>query len=155
MRTTPKILVVDDSEDAVFLTQRLLRATGFTPPYVTASGGTEAIELLGASKARFDLVLLDIRMPRCDGFDVLAWIRAQSDLRELLVIMLSTSDEDRDVARARQEGANGYVVKYPSTADFSDVLAKIAPELGTAAASPVGSTVPAQSRGSAWPFPTR
>lgn len=155
MHPAPKILVVDDSEDAAFLTQRLLRATGFGPPIATATGGVEAIELLRASAAHFDLVLLDIRMPRCDGFDVLKWIRAHSDLSGLLVVMLSTSDEERDLMQARQHGANGYVVKYPSVAELSEVFAKIAPEYCPAAASAVASTAPAQSRGSAWPFTTR
>ncbi len=155
MNNTPKILVVDDSEDSVFLTERLLRSTGFTPPFLVAKGGMEAIELLGSNASDVDLVLLDIRMPRCDGFDVLEWIRAHSGLHQLLVVMLSTSDEERDVSRARERGANGYVVKYPSTWELSEVLAQIAPQFGAPPAKPARTRASRPTRESAWPFPTR
>jgi DNA-binding response OmpR family regulator len=58
-----------------------------------------------------DLVLLDIKMPGTDGFEVLRWIRAHWEFRELCVVMLTSSDEIRDVNQAYKLGANSFLVK--------------------------------------------
>jgi len=70
------------------------------------------------------LILLDIKMPKLDGFEVLRWIRKQNALRELPVIILSGSDEPRDLKRATELGATDYVVKHPKPEALAQLLAE-------------------------------
>jgi len=72
------------------------------------------------------LLLLDLKMPRMDGFDVLEWVRSQKSLRRLLVVVFSSSEEIGDINRAYDLGANSYLVK---PADFDELL-KLAEDLG-------------------------
>lgn len=120
---TPRLLLVllaDDNEDHRFLTKRAIetvREDG-TPVFrvVTVSDGDEAIDYV-RQRGRFthaprpDFVLADIKMPRKDGFAVLADLKGDPATRAIPVIMLTSSDTDRDVARAYALGANSYVTK--------------------------------------------
>lgn len=129
-----KILIVDDTDDDAFFTGRLLQAAGLPPPFTIATGGPQAIDVLSADPT-FDLVLLDVRMPQYDGFAVLAWIRERPALAHLRVVMLTTSGEESDLARARHSGADGYFAKYPPPARFAAELAAIVPRLALAGAA--------------------
>lgn len=124
-----KILIVDDTEDDAFFTGRFLQSIGLQPPFVTALGGPQAIEVLTRTPDDFALALLDIRMPQFDGFAVLEWIRARPSLGHLCAVMLTTSNEDCDVQRAQQGGANGYFVKYPAPGKFAAILSTLVPDL--------------------------
>src|ERR1043165_791986 len=106
------ILVVDDSSDDQFLAQHVLEIAGFCPPFHVCGSGPDAMELLqNSTAADIRLVLLDIRMPMMDGFEVLKWIRNQPHLSHVKVVMHSTSDVTEDVNRARELGADGYIAK--------------------------------------------
>jgi CheY-like chemotaxis protein len=72
------------------------------------------------------LVLLDLKMPRVGGFEFLQQVRADAGLRMLPVVALSSSREDRDVQRAYDLGANGYVVKSIDFADYRETLKSVA-----------------------------
>lgn len=119
---TVRALIVDDNEDDAFLTKRMLEQIGFAPPFEVVTSGAEATLLLEKRPSAFDFVFLDIRMPQMDGFDVLRWIRAQATSGMMNVVMLTTSDDPRDVARARELGANGYLLKTTSAAKCAAIL---------------------------------
>jgi CheY-like chemotaxis protein len=120
------ILLAEDEEDYVLLIKRAFsRANILNPLYVVWNGEEVIYYLKGQGKysnrAEYplpDLLLLDIKMPRVNGFEVLTWIRQQKELSGLRVLMLTSSDEIRDVNRAYQMGANSFLVK-PS--DFDDL----------------------------------
>ena len=71
------------------------------------------------------LLLLDLKMPKLDGFDVLRWLQRQPELRRLVVTVLSSSNESRDVNLAYDLGANSYVVKPVSTTGYTNIVEKL------------------------------
>ena len=93
------ILLVDDNEDDIFFSKHALREAQITNPYQTVTDGKEAIDYLSgagkfADRTQFPLpglMLLDLKMPRKTGFDVLQWVREQTHLRTLPIIILTTS----------------------------------------------------------------
>jgi CheY-like chemotaxis protein len=113
------ILVVEDSADDVFLLKRALAKGGLNPRMHTVSDGEEAVDYFTgngryADRAQYplpDLVLLDLKMPRMNGFDVLKWLRQQPQLVCLVVVALSTSDEPEDIQRTYELRANSYLTK--------------------------------------------
>jgi CheY-like chemotaxis protein len=114
--TSPVILSVDDDDNDAFLLQSAFRSTGFTARVHFAMDGEEALDHLKGTDSMQppDLVLLDLKMPRLDGFDVLQWIRSQEDLRTVPVAVFTSSEHCEDIRKAYADGANLYVVK-PST----------------------------------------
>jgi DNA-binding response OmpR family regulator len=102
-----RILVVDDEEEIRDLAAAVLSDAGLD--VATAASGEEAIGRL--SSEPFDLVLLDINMPRMDGWETLRLIRADERLGELGVVMFSVKGEVRDKVHSLQEGASDYVTK--------------------------------------------
>ncbi|HLI21807.1 MAG TPA: SpoIIE family protein phosphatase [Stellaceae bacterium] len=106
--TGARILVVDDVEDNRHLLTRRLNREGYRD-VVTAADGEEALALL-ADKV-FDLVLLDVMMPKCDGYQVLERLRADGKLHELPVIMISALNEIDSIVRCIQLGAVDYLPK--------------------------------------------
>lgn len=117
-----RILLVDDNEDHRFLTKRALAALRDELPVEpeVARDGQEALDrLLGPQDdALPDLVLLDIKMPRKDGFEVLEALRANPRTRGLHVVMMTSSENAADVARATALGADGYLTKAMDPAAF-------------------------------------
>ncbi|MDP2309089.1 MAG: response regulator [Pseudomonadota bacterium] len=118
----PPILVVDDEPDDLFFFQRAAAAANLANPIDTAEDGDAAIAWLSACAAgeaghRVPIaVILDLKMPRRSGFEVLAWIRKNEGLRRMPVVIYTSSGLDPDVARAYDLGANSYLVK-PVTFD--------------------------------------
>lgn len=118
------ILLVEDREaDAVLLQYAFQRAEITTPLQVVTDGQMAIDYLVGAGKfndrAQFPLpglVLLDLKLPHVMGMDVLAWIRQQPALKRLIVIILSGSVIEGDIARAYELGVNAFLVK-PSDMD--------------------------------------
>jgi CheY-like chemotaxis protein len=121
------ILVADDDQNDVFFLRRAFQKSGLEHSVVHVSDGQEAIEYLrGGSnysdRARFPLpalLLLDLKMPKVDGFDVLNWLRGRADFKEMPVVVLSSSSREDDIQRARSLGADDYRVK---PADFEQLL---------------------------------
>jgi two-component system response regulator len=122
---TKAILLVEDEDHDVFFMQLALEEAGANNPLSVARDGREAIAYLkGEDKfaSRHDfplpgLVLLDLRLPRVPGLQVLKWIREQPGFMKLPVIICSSSSQDSDVDTAYRLGANGYLVKPSHTAD--------------------------------------
>ena len=120
-----RVLVVDDDPADAALVFTAIDAGPFPCEVDRARDGVEALEKLRARirlTEHHHLVLLDINMPRKNGFQVLAEMRADPDLRHLPVVMLSTSAATRDVANAYQSGAQGYVTKPMDIDDLFDAI---------------------------------
>ena len=107
------ILIVDDSADDRELLLEALKSAGVTQPLEQVGDGRQALARLAAAPLPC-LVLLDIKMPYADGFEVLAKVRADPALRMLQVVMLTGSAQPRDVERAYRLGVNAFLVKPPS-----------------------------------------
>jgi CheY-like chemotaxis protein len=113
------ILLVDDSEDDCTLMRRAFSKAKLLNPLLAVRSGEEAIDYLNgvgkyANRAEYPLpalILLDIKMPGMEGLEVLRWIRNQPGLRTLRVVMLTTSNDLRDVNAAYQLGANSFLTK--------------------------------------------
>jgi two-component system chemotaxis response regulator CheY len=102
-----KILAVDDSSSIRKMVEFSLKSKGFQ--VTTAADGQEALELLAKDKP--DAIILDINMPRLDGFGVLKKIRADKAYASIPVMMLTTEGQDEDMETALSLGANHYIVK--------------------------------------------
>ncbi|MBQ1650121.1 MAG: response regulator [Prevotella sp.] len=102
-----KILVVDDIPLNVLLVKKMLQPLGFDTS--EAEDGVVAMEKIGADKP--DLILLDLMMPRMDGFEVLRRLRASDDTKSIPVIILSALNSNDDVAKGISMGAEDYITK--------------------------------------------
>lgn len=125
----PTILLAEDDPDDAFLLQRALRKASFDNPVVHVHDGVEATDYLAGAGAFDDrevhplpaVILLDLKMPRRSGFEVLAWLRDQPSLGRLPVVVLTSSRESADVNRAYELGANSYLVKPGSNEDLLEI----------------------------------
>jgi len=113
------VLLVEDNPDDVALIQRAFRKANIANPLRVVTDGEEAVAYLAgrgeyADRARHPLpvlVLLDLKLPKRSGHEVLAWLRSQEGLRRLPVAVLTSSREAADVNRAYDLGANAYLQK--------------------------------------------
>ena len=128
------ILVVDDSKDDVFLLCRAFTRAGLDPSLIHVRDGEEAVDYLSGENGFTDrsryplprLMLLDIKMPKLDGFDVLRWLLTRKDLEKIPVVMLSSSFQQEDVVRAKVLGATDYLTKPTGFEGFTQVVQTIA-----------------------------
>lgn len=126
-------LLVEDSEDDVVLLQRSFAKNKIVNPLRVVRNGQEAILYLEGTgryrnRAEYPLpsiILLDLKMPGIDGFEVLEWVRQQPSLRMLRIIVLTSSDAISDVNRAYQLGANSFLVKPNDLHDLNLLTAAI------------------------------
>ena len=116
------ILLVDDNPDDVTFTLRAFRKNNFSNEIVVASDGEQALQILLPENAvpafQPSLVLLDIKLPKVDGLEVLRRIRADARTRSLPVVVLTTSSEDTDIASSYRLGANSFVRKPVVFSEF-------------------------------------
>ncbi|MEM9859394.1 MAG: response regulator [Bacteroidota bacterium] len=109
------ILLVEDNEDDVILTMRALKKKNIMNEVVVASDGVEALELLFGTEEKEalvpSLILLDLKMPKMDGLDVLKAINENEQTKMLPVVVLTTSDEEDDMVKSYRLGANSYIRK--------------------------------------------
>lgn len=111
-----EILMVEDCPDDVDLTQESLRGTKMNYRLSVVEDGVEAMAFLKkegkyASSPRPDLVLLDLKLPKKDGHEVLSEIKGNPDLRRIPVVVLTTSQDERDIFKAYDHYASCYVTK--------------------------------------------
>jgi CheY-like chemotaxis protein len=115
----PLILLVEDRDDDVLMLRRSFQKAGINNPMQVVGDGEEAISyLLGTGKfsdrVEFplpELILLDLKMPKIDGFEVLRWLRSQRNFSGIRVVVLSSSESIQDVNLAYNLGANSFLVK--------------------------------------------
>ena len=123
------LLLVEDNEDDVFLMRRALKQAEIHNPLYVVADGEQAVDYLAGNGEFNDreqypfpaLVFLDLKLPFKSGHDVLAWIRHEAELVELVVVVLTSSDETSDIDRAYKLGANSYLVKPPSLIQLRDL----------------------------------
>jgi CheY-like chemotaxis protein len=113
------VLLVEDNPKDVFLIQRALRKAQIATPMQVVNDGDAAVQYLSGEVPYGDrtshplpvVVLLDLKLPRRSGAEVLSWIRQQPELRRLPVVVLTSSREYKDINRIYDLGANAYIVK--------------------------------------------
>lgn len=113
------ILLVENNQDDILLILRAFKRAGVTRPIQSVTSGMDAVTYLRGDVPYSNrknnplpvVVLLDIKMPGMDGFEVLSWIRRQWAFLQLPVVMLTNSDHIRDVNEAYHRGANSFLVK--------------------------------------------
>jgi DNA-binding response OmpR family regulator len=121
------ILLVEDNADDEELCVRALRRSHIKNEIVVAHDGVEAVEYLLDQNAcdRPHLVLLDLKLPRLDGLQVLERLRADARTRTTPVVVLTTSDEQRDLVESYDLGANSYIRKPVDFGQFSEAIRAI------------------------------
>jgi len=128
---TRAILLVDDDENDVLIMTMALQKVGLTCSLRVARDGREAQEYLGGTGKFSDrqayplpyLILMDLKLPRVMGLEVLKWLRKRPEFDSIIVLVLSSSPMPEDIQSAYQLRANGYLVK-PSGLDKLQVMAQ-------------------------------
>jgi DNA-binding response OmpR family regulator len=124
--STKLILLVEDDPDHELLTIRALKKSQIANEVRVARDGEEAIDLLlGEKPVRPQVVLLDLKLPKVDGLEVLRRIRADDATKMLPVVVLTSSDEERDVVRSYQLGVNSYIRKPVNFTDFAEATRQL------------------------------
>ena len=137
MNAPPRILLIDDDPAGAELTIAALHELGLGQNIVVASDGEEALDYLfrrnsftHAPDAPPSVVLLDLKMPKVDGHEVLRQIRGDARLQRTHVVVLTSSDQESDIARSRALGMDAYLVKPTSIAELIDALGRLLPAWG-------------------------
>ena len=124
------ILLVEDNPDDEELTKRALLKSNIANEIIVARDGQEAIDYIFAKGSFKDrnirdlpvLVLLDLKLPKVDGLEVLREIRASDWTRTMPVVVLTSSKEDEDIIKSYRTGANSYIVKPVDFKQFSEAI---------------------------------
>ena len=109
-----RVLIVDDEPNIVISLEFLMRREGFE--VTVARDGEEALSAI--SQERPDLVLLDVMMPKLNGFEVCEQVRANRSLADMRVIMLTAKGREAEISKGLSLGADGYITKPFSTRDL-------------------------------------
>ncbi|GAA3765152.1 response regulator [Terriglobus aquaticus] len=120
------ILLVEDDPDHEALTIRALRKSNIVNDVAIARDGEEAVNmLLGPNPIKPQVILLDLKLPKLDGLEVLRRIRESDTTRTLPVVILTSSDEERDVVRSYSLGVNSYIRKPVNFSDFAEATRQL------------------------------
>jgi CheY-like chemotaxis protein len=135
MTTQVTILVVDDDEGHIELVRRNLRRAGITNPIEVVPSGRAALDFIfgpagregGGSRTSSDdlLILLDINMPGIDGVEVLRQVKADPEARRIPVLMLTTTDDPREIDRCYELGCNIYITKPVDPTEFMVAIQRL------------------------------
>ena len=127
-----KILLVEDDPNDVELTLMALDANRLANEVVVARDGEEALDYLyyrGTYASREvgnpSVVLLDLKLPKVDGLEVLKQVKADPDLKKVPIVILTSSHEEQDLVRSYDSGVNAYVVKPVGFESFVDVVKEV------------------------------
>jgi len=128
------ILVADDEKNDIFFLRRAFQKAGLNALIIGVPDGEEVEKYLSgedsfSDRSRFPLpglLVLDIKMPKRDGFDVLKWLQGRDELKDMTVVMLSSSSQDSDIRRARELGARDYFVKPSDFEQLTELVQTIA-----------------------------
>jgi CheY-like chemotaxis protein len=128
-----KIFLIEDNPDDVVLTERALVRNGILCDILLAKDGEEAVKTIDSmveamrdnSDAIPDLTLLDLKLPKIDGFEVLRYLRTLSSMKSIPVVVLTSSGEERDIAACYEFGANSYIQKPVDFEQFSETVKQV------------------------------
>ncbi len=120
-----KILLVEDNPDDIALTTRAFRKYNLVNKIDIARDGVEAIEYLKNNQNLPSLVLLDIKLPKVDGLEVLQFIRKNESTNLLPVVILTSSKEERDLIESYKLGANSFVRKPVDFDEFMEAVKEL------------------------------
>jgi two-component system, response regulator len=125
------ILLVEDNDDDVQLTRRALKRNNIANELIVMGDGVTALEYLraaanGDGQSRLPaLILLDLKLPKMDGLEVLERLRADPRLRRQPVVILTSSNEARDILKSYDNGANSYIRKPVDFEQFSAAVKQL------------------------------
>ncbi len=120
------ILLVEDDPDHELLTIRALKKSNIANDVSVARDGEEALNLLfGEKPISPQVILLDLKLPKVDGLEVLRRIRESEQTRMLPVVVLTSSDEERDLVRSYQIGVNSYIRKPVNFNEFAEATRQL------------------------------
>jgi len=123
---TKMILLVEDDPDHELLTIRALKRSNIGNDVCVARDGEEAINmLLGENPIQPQVILLDLKLPKVDGLEVLRRLRENPGTRMLPIVVLTSSDEERDLVRSYQLGVNSYIRKPVNFNDFAEATRQL------------------------------
>ena len=128
------ILLVEDRDDDVYLVRHALAKARVYNPFFVVTDGEQAIAYLEgrdkyANREEYpppDIMLLDLKMPRMDGFEVLQYVRSRDDFKALRIIALTSSEDLFDVNKAYEMGANSFLVKPLEFENYSAMMRTLA-----------------------------
>lgn len=123
------ILMADDDDDDYLLTKKALEGTSLLGGLVRVRDGAELFEYLtatgeheGKKTTRPDVILLDLNMPRMDGREALRALKANDELRDIPVVVFTTSKAEEDIIRSYQLGVNSFITKPVTFEGLTDVM---------------------------------
>lgn len=128
MPSHPPILVIDDEPTDTYFLRRALKQAGIPNPVIGCGDGEEAVTFLESAKfggQRPCLIFLDMKMPRMNGPEFLAWIRDHAEFADLKIVVLSSSNLPQDRERAMGLGAHDYLVKFPQPAELAALVGNV------------------------------
>jgi len=123
------VLLVEDDSNDIFLVERSFRKAGIAARIDSVMDGEIAVDYLTRrleTSVLPDLVILDLKLPKLNGLEVLEWIRQQPELAHLPVVMLTSSSERSDIDRATQLGVTAYALKPSRYDDLLKLITQIA-----------------------------
>jgi CheY-like chemotaxis protein len=127
------ILLVEDNPDDAFMATRALIQAGVSQPVIHLQNGEEAVNYLSGNppyedRAKYplpSLMLLDLKMPRLSGFDVLSWLQTRVDVRDIPVVVLTGSVRTEDRDEAEKRGAVGYRIKPVAFSELVEIARQV------------------------------
>ncbi|MEX2336670.1 MAG: response regulator [Fulvivirga sp.] len=126
---TQSILLVEDNEDDITLTMRALKKKNITSEVIVARDGVEALDLLfgrnGKEPIKPTLILLDLKLPKKNGLEVLQEIRQNENTNGLCVVVLTTSNQEEDIIKSYALGANSYLRKPVDFLQFTETVGQL------------------------------
>jgi len=146
MKELKRILLVEDNPNDIELTLEALSEYNLANEVVVARDGAEALDYLyrrGDYKLRSEgnpaVILLDLKMPKVDGLEVLKQVKTDGSLRSIPVVVLTSSNEEKDLVESYKLGSNAYVVKPVEFKDFVDAIKQLGAFWAILNEPPVGS----------------
>ena len=125
MNHTRTFLLVDDDTDDALLFGEVLQDVNPAINLITATDGIKALEALRTAKSKPEVIFLDLNMPRMDGKECLAEIKADDNLKDIRVIIYTTSSHSADVEQTMQMGATAFITKPSNIRELRNILSSI------------------------------
>jgi len=122
---TKPIVLIEDNPDDEQLTIRALRRGKIANEIIIARNGEQALQTLFSMKVLPSVIILDLKLPKISGLDVLRQIRANAQTQFLPVVILTSSGEDRDIIESYNLGANSYVQKPVDFNEFNEAVHRL------------------------------